>query len=320
MRFCLSAPSVGLGFAHEIGTTRVTVGLTAGRYEVEVVTDAAALREKLAGARFQDRVELVFDGPPAVPDVRMEESPDGAMTVRLAGAVPPGAREFTWKYGWTFTSYSLRVLGGDTVWLEGGERSKPVAVSGVHRGRAEIAWQYLVLGFTHILPYGLDHVLFVLGIYLLTHRRQAVLWQVTAFTVAHSITLGLSMYGLVRVPASIVEPLIAVSIAYVAVENLFVRELRPWRLALVFGFGLLHGLGFAGVLTELGLPRAEFVTALATFNLGVEAGQLAVIGGAFLLVGKWWGSRDWYRSRVAVPASLAIACAALYWTVERITA
>ena len=185
--------------------------------------------------------------------------------------------------------------------------------------RAEIAWQYLVLGFTHILPYGLDHVLFVLGIYLLTQRRQAVLWQVTAFTVAHSITLGLSMYGLVRVPASIVEPLIAVSIAYVAVENLFVRELRPWRVALVFGFGLLHGMGFAGVLTDLGLPRTEFVTALATFNVGVEAGQLAVIAAAFLLVGKWWGARDWYRARIAVPASIAIACAALYWTIDRIT-
>ena len=128
-------------------------------------------------------------------------------------------------------------------------------------------------------------MLFVLGIYLLSGRAARVLWQVSAFTVAHSITLGLSMYGVITVSPAIVEPLIALSIAYVAVENIFVSELKSWRVALVFAFGLLHGMGFAGVLQELGLPRSEFVTALLTFNLGVEAGQLAVIGAAFLLVG-----------------------------------
>ena len=126
------------------------------------------------------------------------------------------------------------------------------------------------------------------------------------------------MYGVVAVPPSIVEPLIALSIAYVAVENLFVAELTSRRVALVFGFGLLHGLGFAGALPELGLPRAEFLTALVTFNLGVEAGQLAVIGAAFLLVGWPWGDRAWYRRRgVVVPASCAIAVTAVYWTFER---
>ena len=109
-----------------------------------------------------------------------------------------------------------------------------------------------------------------------------MLLQVTAFTIAHSITLGLSIYGIVSLPSRIVEPLIALSIAYVAIENLVTRELKPWRLALVFMFGLLHGLGFAGVLRELGLPRDEFLTALLTFNLGVEGGQLTVIALAML--------------------------------------
>ena len=121
-------------------------------------------------------------------------------------------------------------------------------------------------------------MLFVLGIYLLSGRARSVLWQVSAFTVAHSITLGLSMYGLVSVSPRIVEPMIALSIAYVAIENIFLSELKSWRVALVFAFGLLHGMGFAGALKELGLPRSEFVTALLTFNVGVEAGQLAVIG------------------------------------------
>src|SRR5207342_280783 len=114
---------------------------------------------------------------------------------------------------------------------------------------------------------------------------------------AHSITLGLSIFGLIAVPPSIVEPLIAVSIAYVAIENLFLRELRPWRIALVFAFGLLHGMGFAGALKELGLPPSEFLTALLTFNVGVEAGQLAVIGTAFLLIGWYSADRVWYRRR-----------------------
>ena len=116
-------------------------------------------------------------------------------------------------------------------------------------------------------------MLFVLGIYLLSGRARSVLWQVSAFTVAHSITLGLSMYGVVAVSPRIVEPLIALSIAYVAIENIFLSELKSWRVALVFAFGLLHGMGFAGALQELGLPRSEFVTALVTFNVGVEAGS-----------------------------------------------
>src|SRR5213078_1247329 len=106
----------------------------------------------------------------------------------------------------------------------------------------------------------------------------------------------------------------ALSIAYVAVENILLSDLKAWRVVLVFAFGLLHGMGFAGALKELGLPRSEFVTALLTFNLGVEAGQLAVIGAAFMLVGWQWGHRPWYRHRIVVPASLMIACTAVYWT------
>ena len=156
--------------------------------------------------------------------------------------------------------------------------------------RLEIVRQYLWLGYTHILPKGLDHILFVLGIFLLSPRLKTMLLQVTAFTIAHSITLGLSMYGIVSLPSRVVEPLIALSIAYVAIENLVTRELKPWRLALVFMFGLLHGLGFAGVLRELGLPRDEFLTALLTFNLGVEGGQLTIIAAALVAVGAFMES------------------------------
>lgn len=324
---------VGLGFfgalaagAHEIGTTRVTVAFPAdGSYAIEVVTDRAALAEKLAAAGggqdvFPGRVRLAFDGVAVRPAFSFGGT-GTETTVRLTGVYPAGAKRFTWKYGWTFASYALSVGGGETVWMEGGEESAPLAVLPMAApvSRWRVVGQYLALGFTHIVPYGFDHVLFVLGIYLLSNRRRTVLLQVTAFTVAHSITLGLNMYGLVRVPAAVVEPMIAISIGYVAIENLFLSELRPWRVGLVFVFGLLHGMGFAGVLTELGLPRGEFVTALVAFNAGVEMGQLAVIGTAFLLVGRWCAERSWYRARVVVPASAMIACAAVYWTVERVT-
>ena len=184
--------------------------------------------------------------------------------------------------------------------------------------RAEIGWQYFALGFTHILPNGFDHVLFVVGIFLLTSKWKSIIAQVSTFTVAHSITLALTMYGIVSLPAKVVEPMIALSIAYVAIENLVVSELKPWRLALVFSFGLLHGMGFAGVLRDLGLPRPAFLTALVTFNVGVEAGQLSVIAIAFALCA-YWQRRDRvsYRRFIVVPASFAIALVGIFWTVQR---
>ena len=176
---------------------------------------------------------------------------------------------------------------------------------------------YLGLGFTHILPKGLDHILFVLGIFLLSTRLKPIVAQVTTFTVAHTITLGLAILGVLSLPSRVVEPLIALSIVYVAVENLVTSELKPWRLALVFGFGLLHGMGFAGVLRDLGLPRSELAAGLVSFNLGVEGGQLAVIAIAFGVVG-WMSHEEWYRRRAVWPMSIAIAVIGLYWTVTRL--
>ena len=153
---------------------------------------------------------------------------------------------------------------------------------------------------------------------LLSTRGGPLLAQVTAFTIAHTLTLGLSVYGVVSLPRSVVEPLIAVSIAYVAVENILTPHLKPWRTLVVFGFGLLHGLGFAGVLQEVGLPRSQLLPALASFNVGVELGQLTVIAVAFLAVGVWGHSRSWYRPRVVIPASATIAVVGLFWTVQRV--
>lgn len=345
--------------AHELGATVVSAMLHDGRgYNIEIVTDAVSLAEKLeavAGTQvpslppaaltpagfaewlaqrddiFRQRVAVAFDGAEVRPTIRYAVSPAiDAMspilaTIRLTGEIPRDARQFTWLYSWTFTTYALTTKGNEAAdatveWLEGGQSSAPFPLTTPppRASRAATAWRYLALGFTHIVPHGLDHMLFVLGIFLFSRRLRTVLWQVSAFTVAHSLTLGLSIYGLIAAPPAIVEPLIAVSIAYIAIENLLLTELKPWRIALVFAFGLLHGMGFAGALSELGLPRADFLTALLTFNVGVEAGQLAVIGAAFLLVGWQCGHRAWYRDRIVVPASVLIGCMALYWTIERL--
>ena len=252
------------------------------------------------------------------------DSASGALaTFRLTGVMPPHASNLRWLYGIVADPYPLHVRqadGSSTIeWIHGTNWSGVIDLtkSFPRLTRWEIARQYLGLGYTHILPKGLDHILFVIGLFLLSPRVTTILLQITAFTIAHSITLGLSIYGLVSLPSRIVEPLIALSIVYVAIENLVTRELKPWRLALVFMFGLLHGLGFAGVLRELGLPRGEFLTGLLTFNLGVEGGQLTVIAVASLLVAPIV-KRGWYRHRVVIPASLVIAAIGWYWTFSRL--
>jgi hypothetical protein len=184
--------------------------------------------------------------------------------------------------------------------------------------RTDIFFVYLQLGFTHILPLGFDHILFILSLFLLKPQLKTIIWQATAFTVAHSITLGLAMYGLVSAPSHIIEPIIALSIMFVALENIITDKLNTHRILIVFGFGLIHGFGFAGVLKDLGLPKREFMNALISFNLGVELGQITIILAAWLLFGKWFNKKSWYRARIVYPLSIVIAIIALYWTIERV--
>jgi hypothetical protein len=180
----------------------------------------------------------------------------------------------------------------------------------------DIVWLYLQLGYTHILPKGLDHILFVLALLFASTRLGPLVWQISAFTVAHTITLGLATLGVVNLPASIVEPIIALSIAFVAVENIVFRDMTRWRPAIVFIFGLFHGLGFAGVLAELGLPTGQLVPALLSFNVGVEAGQLTIIAACWLAL-RWFREAAWYPWLVRA-VSAAIALIALWWAFERV--
>ncbi len=182
----------------------------------------------------------------------------------------------------------------------------------------EVVWYYLKLGFQHIIPQGLDHILFVAGLCLLSTKIKTIVWQATAFTVAHSITLALSMKNIIVAPPAIVEPIIALSILFVAIENILLTELKPWRVAIVFLFGLIHGLGFASSLNEIGLPPNKFYTSILSFNIGVELGQLAVIAAMFLLIIIPLRKKVNYRKMVVYPLSVLIGIVAAYWTVERV--
>jgi hypothetical protein len=177
---------------------------------------------------------------------------------------------------------------------------------------------YLIEGYQHILPYGFDHILFILGLFLLSPRLKPVLWQATAFTIAHSITLGLAMYQIITPPLHIIEPLIALSILYVAIENIFSSKLRASRIGIVFLFGLVHGLGFAGALAHMGLPGDHYFTCLVMFNLGVELGQITIILAAYFLLARWFADKPYYRKRIVIPLSVCIAVLACCWTIQRI--
>lgn len=243
-------------------------------------------------------------------------------TLRLEGVLNSGATVLRLHWPLRSGAVVLRQNGVEdpyTGYILGGGVSPAIPLlGGAVQTPFEVFTDYVPVGFDHILPKGLDHILFVLGLYFLSVRMRPLLWQITCFTLAHSITLALGAFGLVEIDSAIVEPLIAASIVFVAVENIFARRLHSWRMALIFSFGLLHGLGFATVLGEFGLPTNQMVPALLGFNVGVEIGQLAVIALAYGTLGYWFGKHPKYRGRVAIPASLTIALIGAYWLVERL--
>jgi hypothetical protein len=327
-----------------------------GRIDVEITAHAESLALTLAGlakdsapvhsaaasssASPRDRVnalapellrliELESDGSLValkwlgVADTRDRQ---GLVTVHLEGTLPARAETIRWRASFMLAAYPIAVIGGTSSvapdnydWLAGDERSRVYRLDAL--ATDESAWhsalRLVPTGFTHIVPGGLDHVLFMLGLFLMASTRRALLLQVSTFTAAHSLTLALGAFGAVHVPPQIVEPLIAASIAFIALENLFVTSVTRWRLLVVFVFGLLHGLGFAGAMADLGLSGQHLAASLVGFNIGVELGQLAVIASAALIVRALRLSIDAERQFVLRPVSAAIALTGLFWAIER---
>lgn len=213
------------------------------------------------------------------------------------------------------TSFTL-----DLTSLAGTQPAAPQPGAVPAQGTRGDAWStlrsFFVQGFVHVLPEGSDHILFVLGLFLLSRAWKPLLLQITAFTIAHTITLALATFGYVNVPSRIVEPIIAASIAFVAIENIFHPRYTHWRLVVVLIFGLIHGLGFASALGGLDLPKTSLALGLVGFNLGVEAGQLAVVALAFITTA-WLRDPVQYRRWIVIPGSAIIALRGLWWTLQR---
>lgn len=218
----------------------------------------------------------------------------------------------------TMTDTLVRIeFAEGTTWTQRLTPGQPVAVIPARASGLTVAGVYLKLGVEH-LPWGIDHLLFVLALLLITRGGGGLVKTVTAFTVAHSITLGLATLGCVRMPSSPVEAVIALSIVFVAAEILHRRSGRdgltaraPWVVA--FTFGLLHGFGFAGALSEVGLPQGQIPLALLFFNLGVELGQLlfvaAVLG--LIVLGRRVGVALPHWAALVPP--YAIGSVAMFW-------
>ncbi len=287
---------------------------------------------------FTERVELKLDGKRVplqitridIPEPGYPKVPRTSVII-LEGNIDRSVSSLTWYYPAAFGDNAVRVRQVDEIneqwhwsdwqWLRDDRPSEAFSLTELFTRQpvSTTIATYLVLGFEHILPKGLDHILFILGIFLLSLHLRPLLLQATMFTVAHTLTLGLSMGGVINLPANIVEPLIALSIAYIGFENVFAHALlHKSRLVIVFLFGLLHGMGFASVLSDFGMPKDAFMTALISFNVGVELGQVTVILLAFLTVGVWFRNKPWYQAVIVVPGSLLIGLLGLYWTWERI--
>ena len=215
----------------------------------------------------------------------LEDRRSGKVVARMRAVLPPGVRTITFQTELIFGSYPLIVrhtaAPDAIVWLQGAETSEAIPVAEPRtQSTVSMVVAGLALGFTHIVPKGLDHVCFILGLFLLTSRIRPLLLQVSVFTIAHTLTLATTALGFITPPAALIEPLIALSIVFVACENILRTDVSRWRLGLVFLFGLLHGMGFAGVLTTMELSTSSLITTLVSFNVGVELAQIAVLAAA----------------------------------------
>ena len=290
-----------------------------------------ALAENVWAEWPQLSTEFIMEGAEALRLVNVEVIPEPDMELtrdtKLFMVTKLSEGSAPVRFGWTAKNGGLVVRHGEgddayAGFLEGGGLSLPLPRSGaVEESPTAVFWRFVIEGFKHIIPKGLDHILFVCGLFLFSLSWRPLLSQITAFTLAHTVTLGLATLSVITIPAAqiwLVEALIAVSIAYVAIENIWRPKLGWWRIVVVFGFGLLHGIGFASVLGDLGLAQGQFVLSLIAFNIGVEGGQLAVIAIGFITLALPFGKSHSYRSYVVIPGSIAIALVGGWWAFERI--
>lgn len=297
----------------------------------ELVPEEVAASEDAIARAVLGRVHISADGQPCAPKLRavaLEEedglSIEGRFTCKnpprtlafelaeLLGELSRGHRHvaFTTVGSATVEHMTFRQQSAFRVHVESdaGEELEP-------QSSASVAWSYLLLGVEHI-ALGIDHLAFLFGLLLLGGRTKPMIVMITAFTLAHSVTLALAALDLFSLSPTIVEPAIALSVAYVGIENFVVKSSeKRWRIT--FPFGLVHGFGFAGVLGEIGLPKDHVVMGLATFNLGVELGQLALLALVFPIILQL-RKYLWFRDQGVKALSAGLTLAGLAWFIVRV--
>ena len=271
--------------------------------------------------RICDQVQLEFGTERVKPelielDIGPDDDPTRTQTAQFKGKAPSAETRCRWIGNPYLKIVNLHIenhqVAGAFVEIiqDFGDSS---IYAGVPTNHIDIAIAYTVEGILHVVPAGLDHVLFIVGLFFAMSKMSHLFWQVSAFTIAHTLTLGLMSAGC-SAPnwlQSMVEPCIALSIAFVAFENCFFKDMKRWRPLLVFFFGLIHGMGFASVLGDLGIPDDYFWAALLSFNIGVEIAQVLII--ALLAACFYWAARkDWYHKRIVIPVSCFIGMYGLY--------
>ena len=294
-----------------------------------VIPEGEALDGRLAEltGKYAEWLWVLFDGyrveafpeyipPPKVAAVDPMNPPKATMRVR--GPVPDTAKQFSFAYGLENDPYPIKFAtkeGSDsTVWVTGPVESDHIDIAAlIPPSLLKTIVGYGELGFTRILPSSPDHILLVVGLTLLSVSFLPTLAQVTAFTIAQAIALALTLSGVISLRPGIVGPALGLAIAYVAAENLFATTVKPTRLAVVFGLGLLFGMGMAG----LALPRAAAAAALVGYNLGIGAALVTVMLVLLLALGRLRRMEE-FRKRAVVPLSIAVALAGLWLTFSRI--
>ncbi|MEC9070489.1 MAG: HupE/UreJ family protein, partial [SAR324 cluster bacterium] len=281
--------------------------------------------------KFLNSTDLIFDGKSATLSLRTVNVIDNInlkeprrSILILEAKYPVNAMNVEWSWYEKFGLNVIRTMDIDgkafkSVWYRKSPKSPPLNLDGMPgKNFVNRFFNYLGIGFSHIIPKGFDHIIFVLGIFLLSTNWKILLLQVTCFTIAQTLTLAMSLFEIFNLPGRIVEPLIALSIVYIGIENIFTRRLRMWRPILVLLFGLLHGLGFAGALIELGIPMGYYLESLVAFNLGIEAGQILVIGVAYFIYLFFFYKISSYRKYVVIPGSITISTIGIWMFFDRL--
>ena len=315
----------------EIDGSRLSYRLTvvaaeqdeANQRMLEAAADGDSIAVERVAAAMREAARFAWGGEPCAPGrIRFQGSRtgDGKVVLEMALSCGRSAGPLVIRDDWSLllgghfqTVMSVRPVGRPSVELVFNPDRREATVN---LGGSSTSWlDFIVMGAEHILS-GPDHLLFLLALLALARGVWPIVKIVTGFTIAHSITLSLAALGVVEVPSRVVEPLIAATIVWVALENLSFPNGARWRWLVAAVFGLVHGLGFASALTELGLPRDAMVRALVGFNVGVELGQLAFVAIAMPIV--VWLAKPGRIAVLPQALSVVVALAGAFWLVERL--